>query len=288
MSFDPGRFIALNWLELSGASIAATSEVGERTADNLADPDPDLTWRSTDTSDQVLTCTLDQRRAVDGIGLVGHNLTVAAEVTVDYRRDGASVETITVDAHRPLYGAYSHPGAYLFGAYGMPDQDDSVEVLWPYTDIWRDNIITADELRITISDSANPDGYIEATYLTVGHSFWPGKNYAWGYECGLVNNQELEITPAGTTHAELGDPVRACRARWEWLTTAELTRINQLLLQARARSGAVFWSGYPGRGGAMEQQHVMLGYPARWTAPAEPSPAQGTFELELQEIFFHE
>ncbi|KAA3625894.1 MAG: hypothetical protein DWQ08_08750, partial [Proteobacteria bacterium] len=184
--YGNSRLAMLNWGELDGASVSATSEVGDFVDDNLFDSDPDLSWRSSSTAAQTLTVTLDRVRPVDCVALCAHNLSVSATVQITYK-DGATVlATDTVDAHRPLYGAFQAPGAFLIGAFGVPDPNDQIEFLYPYTDVWRDELVFPDTIEIVITDTANPDGYIEIGYLFIAQSFTPEHNRAWGYEAGFL------------------------------------------------------------------------------------------------------
>lgn len=294
-TYRPGRLLAINYAALSGSVLStSTPQVGDYDVTWLADPDPDLFWRTPDdTKYAAITLTPDRDRSVNAVAVCAHNLSVKATIEATLKLKGEQVAYEKRDAHRPLYGFGTEPGFGMmgFGGYGIGDIE--TEPLWPYTEIWFDKSYLYDELLIELRDPGNNSGYLSFNYLHVGHYWSPAttgngapNNFNWGYRCEFEPNSNAIDTPGGATLVDHDPPKRVMRATWRFLTEADQVRLNQLLVYAQTSGTPMFWSGYPERGKAIEQQHLLLAHPVKWTGPMD-GRAGGSFELQMREVYWH-
>jgi len=284
-----GRMATLNWLDVTGATLASDSaDYGDYNVANLLDGDPDLVYRTPQgVTSLTLTGTLDRSRAVDVAALCAHNLTIKATVQIKYYKGTTLLLDVTNKAHRPLYSFGSYPGfgQMAFGGYPIPGDD--TDPLWPYADNWQDAAFIADKIEAIVSDSTNPDGYIEIGYLMVSRSFKPGVNFNWGSGMGFDLKPNAVSTPSGATLVKYDRPKRTSETNWGWLNEAEVDRLYQIFLQVQLRNSPVLWTGYPGLGGAKESQNVVLSYLVGLSSPVSENAAKRRGSIKLQEIFYN-
>lgn len=138
------------------AAVTASSELVTLPASNIKHIWKSRVWRATGDASEWIRFDMGAATAVRAFALVGHNFTSAAAVHV--QANATDVWTapsldVTVAWHEKVF-------VHLWNA-------DQSYRYW----------------RVTISDAANPDGYVEAGRIYLGPTASPERNYrSWGRE----------------------------------------------------------------------------------------------------------
>jgi len=179
---------------------------------NLQNPLLSAVARSTSAAaaSSIVQVDLGSALPIQAISLCGHNLTTAA--TVQARGYSNSTYTTLV--------AGADSGSVLAWPAGFTDQD----VLdhpknWTYC---FSSSKTARYWKIEITDTANPDGYIELGRLWIGEgTFNPALGISYGLSLGYESRDVITESLGGVPWGEKRTPRRSLIATFNTLTAAE-------------------------------------------------------------------
>lgn len=154
-------------------SLNASSAASPQVAAYLLHDEPGLVWRSTGLSGQYLRVNLSG--AWDTIALMGSNLRASATIRIRAGATSAATDAtsgapidVTINAHT---GSIKRTGAMSFYKLNGP-----VNHTW---------------VRIDITDTGNPDGYLQASRLVIGKAI----------ECdGIDNGAEVSYENRSTSN----------------------------------------------------------------------------------------
>tara|TARA_R110000824_G_scaffold271664_2_gene460150 strand:- start:134 stop:982 length:849 start_codon:yes stop_codon:yes gene_type:complete len=199
----------LNYVDSPG-TISADTAVGTLPVSNLQDRQLVKVFRNTATS-SVITVDFGSIKTIDHVALVDHNITQAGTINIDLSTvsdfsvlayDGAAeIAWPTAEEFGTLPWGVFVWGGILGSTVGYKI---SSYAIMPTT-------IAARYLRITISDSTNTDGYIQAGRLVAGPSYVPSVNAAFGMEFEFVDNSRVSKSRGGQTFIDEVDRYRVCR-----------------------------------------------------------------------------
>ena len=169
------RIVANNATDLSTCTLSATTANSSYPVSNLTDPARGTLFRTTDaTASREIKLTWSADVSVNTVALCRHNLTNSATWNI-------YVYSTTDWTGTPLWSATSLD-AYdtsLLGA-NATYTDADVRGLKNSVYYHSSTATTAQSLKIVISDTSNPDGYLEASRLFVGAYQSPALNPAFG------------------------------------------------------------------------------------------------------------
>ena len=207
--------------------------------------------RTTSLATQTYTFTWSSDQTMNMVALARHNLRTAGTIRVQVYSDAACT-TLLEDS--TALAAFSTTGLSTLDVYRYLQAVFRGKKCFAY--YFTATRTTVRGLKITITDAANPDGFMEFSRLLAGLYFQPSLNPDYG---GLGLEQASLSGQVRTDGGELKSDARA-RYRTERIThenipdetdLAEFLAIADYLDKERD-----FWfSFYPGEGGAKEIYH---------------------------------
>lgn len=185
--------------------------------------------RSTDATTSATTLDLDlgAETPVRALALVAHNLSLDA--TCRIHAAAAS------DFASPLYDS----GAVSVWPGGL----DPLELDWESPEWWSGQLDAAQRAaytplfahllgepvyarywRVALTDTANPDGYVQIGRGFIGNGWQPAVNYNYGASLGLETTTHIETSLGDVEYFDRHAPRRVFRFTLAWLDAAEAYR----------------------------------------------------------------
>lgn len=210
--------------------------------------------RSSSAADQTITGNFAAASSVSCAVLWRHNLTAAGTWRLELFSatnqggttlyDSTATDAFTADPLESLISAYDPLGAEM-GEFQQPAQHS---VLWF-------SAVTAASFRLTLSDSANPDGYLQASRLMMGAYWEPSQGANYGHQLQWIDDTPQVRTEGGTIrNPRPRGPYRQMSFDFSQLTGADANALARLVARVGKRA-EVFVSLYPTWG---EQDNTYL------------------------------
>jgi hypothetical protein len=190
-------FLRQNDNLLVTAAVTSSSAADGFPASNLKQPPISRPWRSVGLTSQWFEVDFGSAKQVNFVVLNNHNLTNAATITI------------------------------TSGASPAPSGNSEV-ITWTKFNAYRIVSINFRYVRVTITDAANADGFIQVGLAMVGWE--PLKNYSFSYGWDLERafRNRLNITEYGVDHfAELYDEV-IIRVMFQNRTIAQMDELEAI------------------------------------------------------------
>lgn len=211
---------------IDGATLSASSTAGSLTVANLKTDQKGLVWRSVGTT-ATITAIWANSQTLNAVVLPFCNLSNTSTIRVRVFSDTAGTSvvldtgTINAGAYTPqdVWGGfgtnYSGVAAYSFGggSYGRA---------------WF-NTATGRRIDVTITDSANPQGYIELSRLVVGAYWSPTYNTSFGIQLGFLDTSEQVRTESGNLITQNGTVHKTMTFDLSWLIEKERVKMLSIL-----------------------------------------------------------
>jgi hypothetical protein len=243
---------------LDGKAITATSYDGNMTADNLLNPTLQLKWRSLNLQPQVFTIDLLDIDLISYFLIYNHNLTYQAEINFKAALDVNFTNVVineTFPAVLPLYGIGMYYGMY-YGGYSNQNWDIKHTVQWLPKAFAR-------YIKVTITDSANPDGYLEIGRMKAGNYFEGQFNMNWGYARDLINNDRVTESDSGARFVEERTPQKSFSLGFSYLNAEDEQAIYEMQRKC-GKKRDIFFSAYPLQNTSEERLHEALTFFDSW------------------------
>jgi hypothetical protein len=266
---------------LDPVTLTITSEESGYEKERLAISQPSIGWRSTSAADQVITADLGEDRWIDSFCAVAHNFSGACDITLEVATDTGYSNLVvdeTFDGALPLYGL----GSGYLGLSGLGGYDDALyhQTLRPY-------FFTGGAgryVRITISDNANADGYVEAGRLIVGAAWSPNVNHEWGI-AKYVNPgaRQFVRTPAAGGRSMPGEPFKVIRVSFSWLDEDEDFALQRILEAFGGHGGAVLVP-YPDAATVRQTSYAVYGVLNNWSPSTRLRTGNYSAGFDVEEI----
>lgn len=242
------RILARNVTDEAATIAASPSALGSKPVTNLQTQLRSATWRSTGLATQVITLTWSANQRMNLVALTRHNLRTAGTIQVDVYSD-TSLSTLLEGSG--ALAAFSTTGLATL------DADDYLAAefrgLKNFVFHFAALRTTVRGLKITLIDTANADGYMEASRLYAGEFFEAAYQPQYGAEnLALMSlTQQVRVDGGGLFSHRLANYRRE---------SIQLDRITDagdlddfLAITRRLGLHRDFWfSFYPGLGGARE------------------------------------
>ena len=203
------------------ATITASSTAGGTSTSNLQKDAKSLVWRATGTT-ATLTVSFGASKVLRGIVLPFTNLTSTATITA------------TV-----VGGSGYSTGAVLACPYQVTDNWDSTYLPagansysyggGTYARVWFAAAETCTGVTITITDSANPSGYIEASRLVLGDYWSPQYNTSFGLTSAPKDLSTNARTESGDLVTTRGIRYNSMRFDLTWLDPSDRAILTKIL-----------------------------------------------------------
>lgn len=251
------RFLDRSKADSTAATVTASSEAGNMVVGNMLNTLPGVPWRSTGAASEVISIDLTQSEPVSVVVLYKNNLSNDATVTIQ-GSDDAGFSVLIYDSGglpgaEPEYGWGEAPfGMPGFGGYAEEGKAWS----HPFLVAWIP-LSTARYWRITMEDSANPDGYIQVGRLMIGSYFSPKYNVNWGYSDGWQDLSTQSRTRGGDLRTEHRPRFRKGTLKFSWLDATDSGRFSQMFFEV-GRSKDMLISTFPEDGTSRDYLHTMI------------------------------
>ncbi|UTD54911.1 hypothetical protein [Halomonas sp. MS1] len=234
------------------ATLTATSEASPLLPiENTQRSGRSYVWRSLDTTQQVITGSLDGPLSINGAVIYQHNLTNLAKVRVEYLRRG----DVVYDSGELIAAELIPLGEWVAGIdpWGGSQVNSLPNV---QLSVWSPSFFV-DSYRITIDDPANPDGFIQVQRIAVGDYFSPKFNAAYEPVLDWVDTSEHRKTEGGSLNTVGGSLSRRLTIDLNFLDSSDRSKLTLKALKS-GKTSDVFISLYPAKGGIDEAEHEFL------------------------------
>jgi hypothetical protein len=197
--------------------VARTIDDAEATTNFVLDADGSQTWQM--------------------FALINHNISTGATVRIRVANNigfSPSVmdETITIDNSSVSWGSLP------WGAFPW----DGVEDEFPggFTAFYlHDTPVSGGRVLIEVSDTNNPDGYVQIGRFLAGVPFTPTNNLQYGFSIGVVDDSKTERTIGGSVFVQEKPKRRRFNIELGFLTQAEAFEAHEILHQLGRGKGVL-------------------------------------------------
>jgi len=209
--------------------------------------------RTTSTAAQDIKGTWVSGKVIAACALVRHNLTTsgtwrlrlysdAAWTTLVY--DSGAIAVIKAKALGDLEWGVDPLGASVFTGWALA-----------FSQMWFASV-TARSFTLTLTDAANPAGYLEASRLYIGRYIQPLYNFEWGIRLRWEEDTTQERTDGGSLRSDGAEPNREMTFRLAWLSLSDRPKFLEWSRKDGLRND-FFLNAYPEDGTALERDHSM-------------------------------
>lgn len=264
---------------IDSASLTASTAASGLPATNLQRDQKGLVWRSTSTT-ATLTATWSTAQTLSGVVLPFCNLSAAATIRVRvYTNTGDTTPvrdtgTVSARAFAPgdIWGgaAPTSVNSYSFGGGS-------------YARCWFTSAVGR-KLEITLTDSGNTSGYLEAGRLVAGAYWAPTYNTNFGVSIGYSDTSTQTRTEAGNLVSVIKPIHRTMSFDLQWLTDTDRVRMLSILRGNGLRK-PLFVSVFPeDTDAAKEQNYQLYGKMPSLSSITHPLYTIYSTSLSLEEI----
>lgn len=256
------------------ATISASTTAGTLAASNLLTDPKSAVWRSTGTT-ATLTLTWPTAESIKMFSLPFASLTATATIRVrGYTVPGDSsavFDTGSVLATQHNFGATLNANSYGYGG-GV------------YATLW---FIGANvrQLIVTVTDTSNSNGYVEAARVVTGSYWSPSNNCEYGADMNYADLSKHERSDAGDLRTDVGPRYRALTMDLAYMPATDRNTFWRLI-KLNGMSKPVFVSLTPENtdDAAGEAIHQVYGKLSRISAIKYQFLNQFNSRLEIEEI----
>lgn len=221
---------------------------------NLQDATRTKLWRSTSAAAQAIKGGWDDSYQVAAFSLVRHNLSPSAKLQFRLWEDAAQSGTLLYDSGEVSIGTVIGWGDLVWGI--DPWGGSNIFSGWAYafTTLWFDEV-TARSFQLDLTDTANPDGYLQASRLVVGPYFEPLINADYGLSMSWEESSTQQRTDGGTLRTDAFDPYRRWSFGLSHLDPDERATLTEIVRKVGLRQD-FFLSCFPEAGGELERDYA--------------------------------
>lgn len=242
------RFVINN--QHDTATLTATSEATP--IDYTKDQKRGRVWRSTDATAQLITGTLPSPTHANSLVIGRHNFS-----------SDATLRLILKNGAIPIYDSGSQSveelipcGVWRAGIdpWGATFND---QIKPQIGTLWFD-IQSFDNYELTITDTANPNGFYEVSRIFLGLSFEPTVNFSMNNQLEWFEDVEHERSAGGSLHSNSSSGVyRRLTIPLDWLNEADRTALLSNFYGA-GKGSDLYVSCYPEAGGMKEIEYSFI------------------------------
>lgn len=209
--------------------------------------------RTTSAAAQDIKGTWGEVKVFSALALVRHNLSLAATWRLRLYGDAAWA-TVVYDSG--TIGAVA-PKALGDLEWGVNPLGESLFTGWAlaFSTMWF-TALRAQSFILTLNDTANPAGYLEAARLFIGRYLSPTWNFEWGIKLSWAEDTTQERTDGGTLRSDGFEPYRRMSFKLAYLPGIDRAKFIEWT-RKDGRRNDVFISAYPGDATSIERDHAM-------------------------------
>lgn len=205
------------------ATFTGGSWVSDYPVTNLGTTDIARVARSADLDAANTQCvaTLSKRRSVRLLGIVGHNMTVNAEMRLRLYSDAALSDQLYDSGTIPVWPVvfplaecnWNDPFHWWRGKYS-PAELMNTRWLRP---IWLDRQYFTRAIKLEFTDPDNAAGYIQIGMLEIAEGWQLGVNPSFGAQFGMAPESRRQKALGGTVYTERRRAKRVFRGTLDYL-----------------------------------------------------------------------
>lgn len=237
--------------------ISSPAEVAALPVENLQVQTRGDVWRSNGViSAQHILGDLVGYQPVSALALVRHNLTATATYRLRLYDGAGQTGTTLYDSGTVMTGGTLQGwGEFVWGVdpWGSATLED-----WPvpYLAVWF-AAVTALSFDLELTDTGNPDGYLQAARLVLGDTFEPAHNMAYGLEIAWREQSKQVRTEGGTLRTDEREAYRRIGFALGVLSVAERATLFDRLRRVGLRND-LFLSCFPNDATSLERDYAGL------------------------------
>lgn len=272
------KMIAVNQGDVATMT-ASPAVVATLPVTNLQTQPRAAVMRTTSTADQQVKLTWPAAKLLSAVALVRHNLSSAATWRIQVYSDAAWT-TLIYDSGAVL----AAPGKALGDlAWGLDPLGASVFTGWSYAfSSLYFAPVAAQSVKITLSDTGNAAGYLEASRLFVGAHIEPQYTVSYGVKLGWKENTVTTRTDGGSLRSDPTLPYRTLSFNLDWIVESDRAVLLDALRQVGKRQD-LWVTIFPGVGGAKERDYSMTAKVVNSPDLAHPSYGTYAAQFDLEE-----
>jgi hypothetical protein len=254
--------MAMSYLRISHRNLADVATLGASPALVTALPVTNLQRagrlpaRTTSTADQTITGDWGSVQPVNVVALWRHNLSQLAEWRIELWEGANQTGTKVYDSGG--VGGDLIPLGDL--RWGVDPLGVTVQRGWSiaYQSVIYFTTAYARSFKITLSDSGNTAGYLQACRLWIGEYWSPSDNFDYGATLSWQDDSTQSRTEAGTLRTDVGALSRVVNFALSWMPAADRASLTDILREV-GKVNEVFLSLYPEAGGSQERDYQVIG-----------------------------
>lgn len=238
------------------------------------------------TPNTQLLATISSIRPVRLLGLVRHNLSLAARYRLTLYSDAGATVTVYAGAWTDVW-----PLSYPLGSVAYEDPhfwgqrylaEDVAGYPWNLI-VWLDQPYYARAIKLEIDDTANADGFVQAGMLEVAQGWQFSVNFPFGSRLGWEMRTEPERADGGVEYANRVAKPRRFTGETQYLPEAEMLGYGWEAMRQLDRDTPFLWVPRPSK----PDQFVREAFLARFDDPglfAFTAPRRRSMPLSLVEV----
>ena len=264
---------------IDSATLTTSTAASGLPVTNLQQEQKGLVWRSTGTT-ATITATWSSPQTLRAVILPFCNLTTSATIRVQAYTLAADTVPVRDTGPRPA-GTYA-PGD-IWGGNQPLDVNSYSFGGGSYARVWFAET-AAEKIEITIADTSNPAGYLEAARLVCGNYWSPTYNTNFGLSIGYEDSSQQTRTESGNLLTTVGTLHRTLDFDLQWLTAEDKTRMLSVLRGNGLRK-PMFVSIFPEDVDKVkEQEYQIYGKLTNLSKLTHPVYSVYTSNVSLQEV----
>jgi hypothetical protein len=236
--------------------------------------------RTTGLSTQTILGNLSVAKLVSSLVLWRHNFTSNATIQLELYPLANQAGTKVYDS-----GEISPYDAKTLGdlLWGIDPLEASVFDSWGvyWSEIWFDAVAAA-SFKLTIKDSANPDGYMQVSRAYLGAYIGASFNPSYGMQLGWDEKVKQERTAGGTLYSDPAAAYRQLQFTLEMLSEVDRPKFLEFT-RVVGMTKDFFISIYPELGGEIERDHSMLAKMIQYAPQTHTFYAHYSQSFQMQE-----
>lgn len=273
--------------KLIDAATVTSSPVGQANllAANLQNPKRASVFRSTSTADQNILVNLSDVTSINAVVLYNHNMQTGATWRVLMYSGANQTGTTLYDSGATDVFNVKSLGALNWGIDPLaPHIFNDWENKNQFCSLYQDIVDGVQSLKITLSDAANTNGYLEAGRLYIGMALESSINPLWGDVTVSWLDQSTQYrTDGGSLRTDIAQFFRSLSVSLSKIANTERAKFMELARWAGKRKD-LFVSVFPTEGSEEERDYAMA---AKFTNDMAQTPASWgvySMQFELEEI----
>lgn len=259
-----------------GCVVTATSTAGTLVPANLLTELKSEIWRGTSTT-QTLTLTWASAQTINMVALPFASLTPTATIRVRGNATPGGTQLFDTGTVTPAGSAASFylktqsANQYGFGAGVMPC-------------VWFTGAAVR-EVTILVTDTSNPNGYIEAARVIAGNYWSPVNQCEVGVEMGMADMSKHERSDAGDLRTDRGPRYKTLSFDLSYMPAADRNTFWKLMLNS-GMTRPVLVSLDPENSGDGSGESIMqiYGKLSRMSSLKYMLPTQFNSRMEIEEV----